>query len=192
MLSNITQVGTNVFTPARILVRDKYLGDKTVQRCPTTEDVNRKRESDDVFGYGFKGDYNGSRVRRICDDNILAMGFSMVFSDVTYQVLSINTRAISKASAFFLIGDSRDSLKRQRCDVDLWEGASSDARFAAVHPNGKINLGFADGHAASTHPMEYFTMALHDWPRSNSAGHTIYWLDRDGILQRKWGLDAGR
>jgi len=192
MLSNITQPSVNIYSPMRFFIQGKYLLNGKIQHCPTTDDVRRSQDWEDIFTYGFKGDYNGSRVRRMCTDSVLAMGFSSAISNVTYQVLVINTKAISKGSIFFLIGDSRDGSKRQRCNVDLWENASSDARFAAVHPGGKINLGFVDGHAASTRPLDYFSMALHDWPRSTTAGHTIYWLDQYGLTQKKWGYDAGR
>ena len=185
MLSNLHD-SAGIYTPIRFFIRDKYLTDRKIQRCPTTGDVSRTEAWEDVYAYGFKGDYNGERIRRMRSD-VLGMGYS----GNNYDILVINTKAIPKISSFFLNGDSREpNMKKQRCDVDMIEGAAAtnNNRFAAIHPSGKMNLNFADGHAASTDPLDYVSMALYDWPKPavRGSGTNVYWLDRYGILRVKW------
>ena len=179
---------TGILFPMKYFIRDKYLNDRKVQRCSTTDDVKRTAEWEDLYSYGTKGDYNGSRVRRICSDNRLSSGFL----DGSDNILVINMRGITKVSSFFLNGDSRSAnMKNQRSEVDLCEeDGDTQPRFAAIHPGGKMNLNFADGHAASTAPRDYVSMALQDWQK-DASGENIYWLDRYGVKRKIWGLHGG-
>ena len=187
-LRSTIQNSKGIQFPIRYFSRDNYLSDRKVMRCPTTEDVDKTAEWEDVYAYGTKGDYNGSIVRRIRRDN----SFSVGYTDSGDYVLVINMKGIPKLSAFFLNGDSRSyDMKRQRSEVDLCDdNGNTLPRYAAVHPGNKINLNFADGHAASTEPQDYVTLALQDWPKDTS-GTTIYWLDRFGILNKKWWFHGG-
>lgn len=185
--SNISNAN-GVQLPMRYFIRDKYLTNRKLERCPTTDDVNRTADWEDIYAYGTKGDYNGSRIRRIRRDGNLAVGFN----EKGDNIMVINMRVIIKGDSFFLNGDSRTgNMKTQFSGVDLWEEAGNIARFAAIHPGGKMNLNFVDGHAAATTPRDYVSMALKDWPSSRSTGENIYWLDQYGVQRKIWWFHGG-
>ena len=187
LLSNIQVENVGVYTPIRYFIREKYLDNRAIQRCPTTDDVTKTENWEDTFAYAFKGDYNGNRIRRMRSDSSLAHGYT----DGTYKVLTISMKGIPKTSLFFLNGDSRDPvMQHQRNSVDLNEEATAQNRFAAIHPGGKINLNFTDGHAASLAPLDYVSAALNDWPRpaTRGSGVTIYWFNRAGVTESRWGF----
>lgn len=188
-ISNISRPSVDIYSPMVYFIKGKYLTNRRMQRCPTTKDTSRTAEWEDSNSYGFKGDYNGSRTRRIRRDDVFARGFF----DGKYNVLTISMKHIPRLSTFFLNGDSRNgSMISQKCSVDLWEEPDTNlSRYAAIHSGGRINLNFADGHAAATLPRDYVSLALKDWPRSRSTGKNIYWLDRHGITHKIWAYDGG-
>ncbi|MBR2372901.1 MAG: type II secretion system protein [Lentisphaeria bacterium] len=191
IMSNISVTSVGVYSPARLLIKGKYMSNRKIQRCPSTDDTKRTADWEDMYTYGFKGDYNGSRIRRIRrDDGTFGAGFS----DGTNHILVISLKKIPKLSSFFLTGDSRSSanMNQQRCDVDTFEENSSPGvRYAAIHSGGKMNLGFVDGHVAATLPRDYANCVLKEWPWNRRDGQTISWLSRQGAHQKLWWYQGG-
>ena len=190
IMSNISVSGVGVYSPARLLIKDKYMSNRKLQRCPTTDDTRRTAAWEDMYTYGFKGDHNGSRIRRIRRD---AGTFGAGFFDGSHNILVISLKRIPRLSTFFLTGDSRvaTNMNQQRTDVDTWEDSGNSPRYAAIHSGGKMNLGFVDGHVAATRPIDYVSYVLKEWPWSRSTGQNVYWLTSQGVTQKIWWYHGG-
>ncbi len=155
-----------------------------ITKCPrNSKSWSGYKAANDFYylGYGNKG----SSTSNTC--NGLLRGSDTGYRTMTFA--TINQKKIRESSKYFQNGDSSQANSFQDSSVAPLSPGAGTSSFYMAH-SGRVNLNFADGHAAALSPREYVNAFLSDWKR-DGGGVTIGYRNTSNLMETVWDYKSG-